>query len=134
VIDQSLYGFLSESLDVLERESSAGYAAVVRALDRREVSIDMDGERLAIAGDDRRVHVRRTSVSTRAAVTLGRKVLSDLLAARTTLLDAALDDRLDLRGALPDVLAFHDALVAYLAGAARCPSILPLLGTFLEEP
>ena len=126
--------FLVESLALLEQDFAVGHAALARALGPREVAIEVDGESLAVVGDGKSVQVRRSVTAACASAALGRGVLVDLLEARTTLVDAASAGRFELTGALPDLLAFHDALTAYFGSAARCPSFPRLLQAFLGEP
>ena len=58
--------------------------------------------------------------------------IRDLWPAGVRRLDALLEDRFGLSGPLDDIVAFDDALGAYFASAARCPSFPALLDAFLE--
>ncbi len=61
-----------------------------------------------------------------------RAVILDLVDARAGLVEAILDDRLGLRGALPELARFHDGLMLYLHGAMRAPSFPGLLRRYRD--
>lgn len=63
-------------------------------------------------------------------VVTSRAAILAVIDAASTLLQAVLDDRLALRGAPEDLLAFHDGLMAYVHGAVRAPSFPALLRAF----
>jgi hypothetical protein len=70
----------------------------------------------------------RTSRSSTRATILG------VIDGETTARRAVLDERLLMRGRLDDVVAFHDALVAYVHGAVRAPSFPRLLRAYRGTP
>jgi len=69
-----------------------------------------------------------------ATVTLRtqRSVVMALADGDDTLLDAVRAGRIVLRGAVRDLAAFHDALMAFLQGAVRAPSFVPTLEAFRD--
>ncbi len=62
-----------------------------------------------------------------------RTAVLRVIDARDTLMSAVLADRLVLRGATRDVLAFHDGLIAYVHGAVRARSFPELLRQFRQR-
>jgi hypothetical protein len=118
--------FLRTSLAILESEVPAQRRAMAEHLAGRVLAIAVDGDivDLAFDGTVLGVPVRRVELtSTRAAILA-------VVDGDRTLADALLDGSLFLRGALDDVLACHDALMAYLHGAVRAPSFPLLLRRF----
>jgi hypothetical protein len=59
-----------------------------------------------------------------------RATVLALIDAELSLVDAVLADHLSLRGALPDLLAFHEGLTTYVHGAVRAPSFPALLAAY----
>lgn len=116
----------------MRREVPAAYECMCEALAPREVRLHVDGENVAVAFTDAGAAMlpspSRPSVELQ---TTGAAIL-DLIGARETLASAVLADRLVLRGALGDVLAMHDGVVAYLHGAVRAPSFPALLRRYRE--
>jgi hypothetical protein len=122
--------FLAASLAALGQEVPAAFALLCRRLARREVRLRVDDDTVALrflpGGVVMDPVPERPCVE---LVTTGRTVL-DVLEARETLVSAALRDRLQLRGALDDLLALHDGLLAYVHGAVRAPSLPRLLARY----
>jgi len=104
-----------------------------RRLDGRRVGLRVDDERVAVvfARDDARI-VADTGLCTVDVRTSHTAVLR-VIDARDTLMSAVLADRLVLRGAPRDVLAFHDGLMAYVHGAVRARSFPELLRQFRQR-
>jgi hypothetical protein len=125
--------FLSASLDVLRSEAPGSYRCIYEKLDGRTVAIEVDGERLSITPRwDRLVPcVSTENVAVRASST--RAALVRLLEGELDLTRAILDDDVVLIGALDDLTAFYDGLIAYFMGAIRCPTFPKLLSAFLED-
>ncbi|HYC22481.1 MAG TPA: hypothetical protein VEI94_07255 [Candidatus Bathyarchaeia archaeon] len=122
--------FLDESFAALRAEVPGIHAEMCRRLAPREVELVVDDERIAIAfsreGAAFLGESRRPAIAVR---TKGRAIL-DLIDALATLREAVLDERLELRGAPDDLLAFHEGLMAYLHGGVRAPSFPRLLRDF----
>ncbi|HZR84391.1 MAG TPA: hypothetical protein VFD92_25055 [Candidatus Binatia bacterium] len=119
--------FLARSLDVLARERRDAYLALCRTLAPRSVALVVDGDPvwLEFRQDGVRLHpVRRRAEAELETSEAGILAVIDGAA---TLAALAIDDRLELRGAVDDVLAFNDALSLYVHGAVRSPSFPRLL-------
>ena len=61
-----------------------------------------------------------------------RKTLLDLVDGRMSLLEAILNDLLDVRGDTLPLVRLFDAFTAYLQGAVRAPGMSQLLDRFRE--
>lgn len=124
--------FLARSLVLLEDELPGIYAEVARRVGEREVLCRVDDDAIVIVGDRRRLRLRREAKDPAVSVLTTKRVIADVALARITLEDALWEDRIVLRGSLGDLVAFHDALLAYLGGAVRCPSFPDLLDEYLK--
>lgn len=122
--------FLGESLVLLEDELPVAYRAMCQALAARVVAMTVDGDAIRLVFDEAGVAIRRTDGPADVRICTTRRTILDLVAARSTLLDAAMTDRLELVGSPHDVIVFHDGLMAYLHGAVRAPSFPALLGRY----
>jgi hypothetical protein len=131
--DDRFRTFLARSFDALRREVPEAYARMCRRLDSRRVDLRVDGEHVAVvfARDEARIVAdgRPGEVEVRTSRTAVLRVID----ARDTLVSAVLADRLVLRGAPRDVLAFHDGLMAYVHGAVRARSFPGLLRQFRQR-
>ena len=128
--------FLGRSLDALAEELPAIYAEMCRTLAPRAVRIALDGEVVTVACTPERatlldVHGALDSLDAPAVdVRTSRAAIVALIDARSTLVESVVADRVELRGKLDDLVAFHDGLVVYLHGAVRAPSFPALLLLF----
>jgi hypothetical protein len=96
------------------------------------VAISVDNEVVYVAFSPGRVSLRSAgAVGVRARTT--RTAILDLVDGRSTLLDAILADRVEIHGDLAELLKFHDALRAYVAGAVRSPGVRPLFARYRED-
>ena len=131
--DDRFRTFLARSFDALRREVPEAYSRMCRRLASRAVALRVDEERVAVvfARDEARIVAdgRECAVEVRTSRTAVLRVID----ARDTLMSAVLADRLVLRGAPRDVLAFHDALMAYVHGAVRARSFPDLLRQFRQR-
>lgn len=137
MIDRSFPRFLRQSLDLLKQDVPAAYAAMVAALDGREVLVAVDGlavtvfptrhdgeARLALLSQPQQPVVEATTTSA---------TLRDVLSGKYTLGESIYNDCIELRGELLDLLAFYDALVVYFGGAVRSPGFPALLDEFFSS-
>jgi hypothetical protein len=133
VRDDRFRTFLARSFDALRREAPEAYTRMCRRLDPRRVDLRVDDERVAVvfARDEARI-VPDASPGT-VEVRTTRTAVLRVIDARDSLMSAVLADRLVLRGAPRDVLAFHDGLMAYVHGAVRARSFPELLRQFRQR-
>lgn len=130
VPERSFAGYLEGSLSALRRDLPWIYARLCARVAPRELRLKVDDELVGLrCGED---EIRRIEPPSAPAVEahIDRQAILDLVDARITLLDALLEERLVVRGALDDVIAFHDGLMIYLHGAVRDPSFPALLRRF----
>jgi hypothetical protein len=128
--DGSFASFLGRSLDLLRRELPWGHEALCRALSPRVVVITVDGEATGVSCEEAMLRVGAASEDPAVECRTTRGAILELVDARMTLVDAVCCDRVELRGSVEDLLAFHDGLMVYLGGAVRCPSFPWLLREF----
>jgi len=120
--------FLRESLALLAAEAPVHLAALARALRERQVTISIADEApVQLACDRRGLFFSEESGRSAVEVSLSSGELLRVLAGDETLEQAIVDGRVAVRGACDDVLAFDDALRAWLHGAVRSPSFGGLL-------
>jgi len=101
-------------------EQPRSYAAVGDAIGDYTV-------RVVTGGDAARLHARATRIRIIAdgeafdvAARLDPTLVTALIDGDTNLLDALLDERLELRGSMPAVQAMLDCITAFVAGTLRC--------------
>jgi hypothetical protein len=124
--------FLVRSLGTLERELPAGYRAMVQALGQRDVQVEVQREQLAICCDGTRLAIADATLKPAARARASYAALRSILEGEHSLESAVLAELLDLRGALPDLVAFYEALRSYFNAAVRCPSFAGLLSEYLN--
>ena len=122
--------FLATSLQALDRELPQAYALLCTHLAGQQLAIEVDGEMVGLSFAGGRARLLARAAPATVHVVTSRALIFDLIDARCTLLQAVLSDRLLVRGAPQELLAFHDGLLAYLHGAVRAPSFPPLLRAY----
>ena len=132
--DGSFRGFLERSLEAIAAEMPAAYDALCATLGCRRVVLGIDAERVGIRCDGRRLAVGDPDPGATVEFRSSPHTLRGLTSGRLSFLDAALDDRLLLRGAVDEIVVFYDGLLAYLRGAVRSPSLPGLLDAFAGRP
>jgi hypothetical protein len=123
---------LVQSLVELASEQPRAYAEMCRVLAPRRLLLHVDGERAALRCSPNVVETDGVDGDAAVEAHANRRVILDLLDARTSLLEALLTERLILRGGLDDLIAFHDGLAAYLRGAVRCRNFPSLLDRYRQ--
>jgi hypothetical protein len=126
---------VSDSLAILRDEQPSRYLRVCEAMANRQLCIRTRDETFVVAFD-RAPHCASvlpfSSASSDAALALSFEptLIRDLVTAATSLERALLDEQLVVVGALDDIVACHDGLMAYLHGATRAPSFRGLWRRF----
>ncbi|MDQ2642685.1 MAG: hypothetical protein M3020_02635 [Myxococcota bacterium] len=128
--DPPFSGFLRRSLDVLSREAPRAAGALCELLSKIRLCVSVDGERLSLVVARGRLGVYPVQRLGDTFLATRRATLVDLLEGRRSLLDAVLDDSVELRGAVDDLLVVDQALLTYLHGAVRSQSFPELLREF----
>ncbi len=124
--------FVRRGLAALRAELPWAFGAMARALDGRDVLLVVDGEPVAVRAAAGDVAVLDAVATFAPCVTLHTRAAAVLRLAdgELTVVDATLDGSLALTGAVDDLVAFHDGLMAFLHGAVRSPSFPSLLDQF----
>ncbi|MEM7152801.1 MAG: hypothetical protein AAF799_08160 [Myxococcota bacterium] len=122
---------LVQSLDVLEREAPDHAGRCRAAFGDRTVAIHVDDEQVTVRAEGTRWSIGVDAVEDPAveARTTSATIV-ELLDGRFALEEAILDGSVALRGAVTDLLAFHQALTTYVNGAVRAPSFPGLFRAF----
>jgi hypothetical protein len=123
--------FLVRSLELLRRQAPAGYTLVCQRLGSRTVAIEVEGERLCVRNVNGLLDVKWGARGAVAQARASKATLVELLRGELRLTQAIVEDRVQLVGALDDLVAFYDGLLAYFMSAVRAPGFAALLGEFL---
>lgn len=127
--ERGFSAFLVESLQIIRAERGDIYIRLCAKLAPRLVRVRVGDEvtTLAFAADEVRPVIRGApSVD----IESDRTTILAVIDGESTLADAVLAERLKLRGACEDLLAFHDGFLLYVHGAVRAPSLPQLLRDF----
>jgi hypothetical protein len=133
--------YLERALGLLRSESPIHFAATRDRLGPLAVTITVGDEepvRVCLAGQPPWVlgaqRGGETAGAAGVAVSVSRSDLDAFLRGEFTIEEGLEADRLAVRGPLDHVLAFLEALSAWLHGALRCPSFPALHRSFLTGP
>jgi hypothetical protein len=121
---------LRRSLDAIEAEVPAIHRLLCERLGRLPVRLVIDDEHVVVANAGTRLALVADLDGCGTQFRSDRATLLDLVHGRSTFLDAVVAGRVDLTGAVGDLLGFYDALQVYLHGAVRSPSLPSLLDEF----
>lgn len=122
--------FVERSLIALEYEAPASYRRLCGALAGQRVGISADGRQFALDCNGRTITAG--PADGREGIVLGtdRETILALIDGVLSLEDALRKDRLIARGGVTLAVRTFDALLIYLRGAVRCPSLPPMLEQF----
>jgi hypothetical protein len=125
---------LERSLDAIAREAPGAYARVADATGADGVLLAVDAAPFVVRFDaSPRTSHRLTSGAAAVDVRTDRDTILALLEGTLALVDALECERLWIQGRTDAVLRFDAALLAFLDGAVRAPSVLPLLDAFRDD-
>lgn len=128
--DRSFRAFLARSLDAIGREAPAIHRELCRSLADSVVCLCIDEERMVVLPRHDDLVIRDDVPGVTVELVTDSATLLDLTSGATSFLDAALDERLVVLGGVDEVVRFYEALILYLQGAVRSPSLPWLLGEF----
>ena len=131
--DSSFRSFLVRSLDAIAREAPSCHRALSERLAPGRVRLCIDHERMVVLPHHDRVAIVDDQPGVPVELSTDSVTLLDLTAGATSFLDAALDDRLVVLGDVDAVGRFYEALIVYLQGAVRSPSLSGLLDEFRQS-
>jgi hypothetical protein len=130
--DSSFSGFVQRSLLVLSREAPAAHRALASCMGTLSIAASVDHEALVIAAHGAQLLVHSGALPAAAHLATTRRALRCLLTAERTMIDAIINDELELRGTTEALACLDDCLSLYLRGAVRSPSFPSLLDEFLK--
>lgn len=129
--DTSFAGFVRRALTAIRAEVPWAYDALGKALSGRTTLLLVDGEPAAVRADAKAgIEVGEARGESDVVCTTTSRAILDLIRGRETLLEAVLSDRIELRGEVDALLAWHDALEMFLHGAVRARAFEGLLKDF----
>jgi hypothetical protein len=128
--DPSFRRFLDRSLVAIENEAPEVHRALCRSLARSVVRLCIDDERMVLLGGRERLAMSDDVPGATVEFATNSATLLALTSGATSFLDAALADRMIVKGAVDEMVGFYEALVLYLQGAVRSPSLPWLLEEF----
>jgi len=121
------------SLERLEQECPPAHAALRHRLRDHCLWITIDGEQFSLAPVGRSLRLSPALPQATVELQTSRRTLLEVLEGSLPLLDAVLQGRLFLRGTAQALIEFHEALVIYMRGAVRCPSLPELLPILRQQ-
>ncbi len=119
--------FLDRSLTILRVEAPDHHAELASTLGRRGLRCEVDGPTVALRFEGSRHALREPDHREEMFLRTDWTTILDLVDGELSLLEALLEERLWLTGSADAVTRFDEALVCYLGGAIRCPSLPALL-------
>jgi hypothetical protein len=123
--------FLGRSLALLADEQPRSHARLCTHMAGRAVRFEVDGRAVLVRFARGGARIERDGADPEATIArLDRTTILDLVDGVVSLPDAILADRFHLRAELDDVARFHEALLAYLRGALRCPGFPALMDAY----
>ncbi len=128
--EASVRDLVHDSLVAIRDECPSAHARIGDALGTRKVRVSVGAEVVWVNFAESVVVGAEQDAD--VDIVVGRAGLVDLVLGRDTVEDALLGGRLDARGSLEDLLAFHEGLRGYVAGAVRSPSAGRLMARFLK--
>jgi hypothetical protein len=130
VSSADLFEFLTESFRVFEREMPDSYRRLGQSLRDCRIRLSAEGREktLLVDGSGLRWVDEAPAAHLRAAV--DRETLLGLVDGDVSLEESILSERIQLRGGLDVLDRFWDALMIYLQGAVRSPSLPFLLDAY----
>lgn len=128
--ERSFRQYLQESLDRIAADAPRLYERIGALLRARALSIEVDGETVAVWIEAGRVVLGETRAPVAVRACTSRAEIVALADGTRTLEEATLAERVQLVGDIDDLLACLDALGAYLNGAVRSPELSALMDRF----
>lgn len=128
--DGGISEFIRTSLETLRDEFPTAYLLLCTQLTFRTVLLIVDREKVVLRFDPLGAHILSQLLNPVVQLYTTRQTILDVIDARLTLYEAVLTDAILLQGAVENLAAFHEGLLTYVQGAARCPSFPALLDRF----
>jgi hypothetical protein len=126
------FGFLTESLDLLDKESRESYLRLVSALGGLRASISTGAKKRLVYFDGDRFVVATDLLNPDIEVVFRDDAVIDLIDGNCSLEQAVLNDAIFVRGAMSILEKFYFALGIYLQCALRSRSFPALLSRYRQ--
>ena len=126
------FGFLRESLGLLESEAPHAYGRLLHELHGLRTCMITDGGRREYLFESGSITESDVSACADLDVAFDRGTLLDLIDGRTSLEEAISAERLWIRGGAEAVERFHTGMLIYLDGAVRSPGFPDLLARYRQ--
>jgi hypothetical protein len=123
--------FLLEAVRLVRTEQPGIHRELCRKLAGRALRLTIGLETLVLGVP--RDELEPCTLAPEVELACTRATLCALLDGQVTLLEALLADQLTLKGASVELVRFHDALLLFVAGAARSPGMPAQLSSFLSQ-
>jgi hypothetical protein len=128
---------MRRSIELVRRDCPPAWARVRQEMRGRVLSMEVEGEAFDVDVSAPEPAVLERAVGFDAPppegivlLTAGRAALLELVDGKRSLLDAAFDESVRLRGATRDLAAFDVAMRAFLSGAVRSAACVDLLARY----
>jgi hypothetical protein len=122
--------YVDRSLAILRRECPTAYLAVCGRLAFATVELRVDHELVRLAFRPRVAELRQELADPDVRLQTTRATILEVLDAKVTLEQAVRSGAVLLWGSSHDLARCNDALLDYVRGAVRCPSLPALLDRF----
>ena len=125
---------LRRSFEHLAGEVPQSFRHLVGELGPLVVEVDVGGELFSVRGGGGLAVADGPSGTADVRIRTSREAVLEVLDAALGLPEAVETDRVQVHGALDDVVRAHDALIAYAHAAVRAPSLPGLLTALRDDP
>ena len=110
--------FVADSLEALRRETPGAHADLCRAVGQRVIRFRLGADRFDLRCQRGEAWLSGQKGEPAAWVDGEWADVVEVVEGRTTLIDQVLEGRISVRGPVDALLAIHDAIAAYMRGAA----------------
>jgi hypothetical protein len=128
---------MRRSIELVRRDCPQAWVSVCQEMQGRLLSMEVDGEAfdLDVSAPEPAILERAVAFESpppegTILLIAGRVALLELVDGERSLLDAAFDESVRLRGATLDLAAFDVAMRAFLSGAVRSAACIDLLALY----
>jgi hypothetical protein len=132
VIEPDFQRFVARAFALLADELPRAWSEVGGQLAGRSVAVRVGGRTFYLVSSASRLRIVFECAAPQVWFGASSASMCDLASGRLSLLEGVMTGALELRGAIEDLVAFHDALVGFVRAAMRCPALLELRDEFLR--
>ena len=124
------FWFLVKSIDILKQESSAHYLQLSRELKGLRAKISTGMKKQFVYFDNGQFFVTSDAAKPDIEVVIADHTVLNLIDGKFSLEQAILTEAIFLKGSIATLEKYRCALAAFLDGALRAPSFIPLLSHY----